>query len=161
MIEAVGWQSLGLFLARCSDLLEPGGVMLLQAITIDDRAYHVEKATRSFIKEYIFPGGSLPSLAAMTRVLARRTDLQTLDVEDITDHYIETLRHWRRQFVASSDELQAIGYDERFKRIWTLYLAYCEGGFAERRITDLQMVLCKPGLQFASLKHRAPQRAAA
>jgi cyclopropane-fatty-acyl-phospholipid synthase len=161
MIEAVGWQNLGVFLARCSDLLEPDGVMLLQAITIDDRAYDVEKATRSFIKEYIFPGGSLPSLAALTRALARRTDLQTLDVEDITGHYIETLRCWRQQFLASSDELEEIGYDERFKRIWTLYLAYCEGGFAERRITDLQLVLGKPALQFGSLRNRLTQRATA
>ena len=133
--------------------------MLLQAIAIDDRAYDVEKATRSFIKEYIFPGGSLPSLAAMTRALARRTDLQTLDVEDITEHYIATLRHWRRRFVANSEEFEAGGYDDRFKRIWTLYLAYCEGGFAERRITDLQLLLGKPGLQFSPVRDRLSQRA--
>jgi cyclopropane-fatty-acyl-phospholipid synthase len=161
MIEAVGWQNLGAFLAGCSDLLKPGGVMLLQAIAIDDRAYEVEKATRSFIKEYIFPGGSLPSLAAMTRSLARRTDLQTLDVEDITEHYIETLQHWRRRFVASSVELEANGYDDRFKRIWTLYLAYCEGGFVERRITDLQLLLGKPGVQFSAVRDRSSQRAVA
>jgi cyclopropane-fatty-acyl-phospholipid synthase len=161
MIEAVGWQNLGLFLARCSDLLKPEGVMLLQAIAIDDRAYEVEKATRSFIKEYIFPGGSLPSLAAMTRALARRTDLQTLDVEDITEHYIETLQHWRRRFVTHSEELEAMGYDDRFKRIWTLYLAYCEGGFAERRITDLQLLLGKPGFQFSSVRDRLSEKAAA
>jgi cyclopropane-fatty-acyl-phospholipid synthase len=161
MIEAVGWQNLGAFLARCSGLLKSDGVMLLQAITIDDRAYDVEKATRSFIKEYIFPGGSLPSLAAMTRSLARRTDLQTLDVEDITEHYIETLQHWRRRFVQHADELAAIGYDERFKRVWTLYLAYCEGGFVERRITDLQLLFGKPDLQFGSVRDRLSQAAAA
>jgi cyclopropane-fatty-acyl-phospholipid synthase len=144
MIEAVGWQNLGRFMGHCSRLLKPDGAMLLQAITIDDRAYHVEKASRSFIKEYIFPGGALPSLEVLTRSLARRTDMQTLDVTDITVHYVETLRRWRECFLANWPELEALGYDERFKRIWTLYLAYCEGGFAERRIQDVQMLLAKP-----------------
>lgn len=143
MIEAVGWRRFGTFLARCSNLLAPGGEMLLQAITIDDRAYHVEKATRSFVKEYIFPGGALPSLSVITRALARRTNLQILALEDLTEHYVETLRRWRESFVAHSAELRAYGYDERFARIWQLYLAYCEGGFAERRITDFQVLLGK------------------
>jgi cyclopropane-fatty-acyl-phospholipid synthase len=144
MIEAVGWQNLGRFMGHCSRLLKPDGAMLLQAITIDDRAYHVEKASRSFIKEYIFPGGALPSLEVLTRSLARRTNMQTLDVTDITVHYVETLRRWRDRFLASWPELEALGYDERFRRIWTLYLAYCEGGFAERRIQDVQLLLAKP-----------------
>jgi len=133
--------------------------MLLQAITIDDRAYEVEKASRSFIKEYIFPGGCLPSLEVIARNVARRTDLQTVGLEDITASYVETLRRWRHNFAASSAELGALGYDERFQRIWTLYLAYCEGGFAERRICDVQLLLAKPqwaarrrvGLESASL----------
>jgi cyclopropane-fatty-acyl-phospholipid synthase len=144
MIEAVGWQNLGRFLRHCSGLLKPDGAMLLQAITIDNRAYHVEKASRSFIKEYIFPGGALPSLEVLSRSLARRTDLQTLAVSDISAHYVETLRRWRERFLASWPELEALGYDQRFKRIWTLYLAYCEGGFAERRIQDVQILLAKP-----------------
>jgi cyclopropane-fatty-acyl-phospholipid synthase len=144
MIEAVGWQNLGLFLKHCSGLLKPEGAMLLQAITMDDGAYHVEKATRSFIKEFIFPGGSLPSLEVLKRSFERRTDLETLEVYDLTDHYVETLRHWRARFLAGWGELRSSGYDERFKRIWTLYLAYCEGGFAERRISDVQILLAKP-----------------
>ncbi len=151
MIEAVGWQDLGLFLESCSHLLEPDGAMLLQAITIDDRAYAVERATRSFIKEYIFPGGSLPSLAALTGALARRTDLQALALDDITAHYVTTLRRWREAFLSHRSELDRLGYGERFQRIWTLYLAYCEGGFAERRICDIQLLLCKP-------HHRTEQR---
>ena len=144
MIEAVGWQNIGRFFEQCSRLLESDGAMLLQAITIDDRAYEVEKASRSFIKEYIFPGGTLPSVAVIADRLARGTDLQTLDLDDITGHYVETLRHWREAFLAHSDELGELGYDERFRRIWTLYLAYCEAGFAERRICDIQMLLTKP-----------------
>jgi cyclopropane-fatty-acyl-phospholipid synthase len=144
MIEAVGWRHLGVFFQKCSQLLTPHGAMLLQAITIDDRAYEVEKASKSFIKQYIFPGGALPSMEVIARSVARRTDLQTVGLEDITDSYVETLRRWRVNFLAHSAELAERGYDERFQRIWTLYLAYCEGGFAERRICDVQLLLAKP-----------------
>jgi cyclopropane-fatty-acyl-phospholipid synthase len=144
MIEAVGWRQIGRFFARCSDLLTARGAMLLQAITIDDRAYQVEKASKSFIKEYIFPGGCLPSMEVIMRNVARRTDLQAVGLEDLTPSYVETLRRWRHNFTAHADELRRLGYDERFQRIWTLYLAYCEGGFAERRICDVQLLLAKP-----------------
>jgi cyclopropane-fatty-acyl-phospholipid synthase len=150
MIEAVGWQHIGTFLAKCSDLLEPDGAMLLQAITIDDRAYEVEKASRSFIKTLIFPGGCLPSLAVITGALARRTDLQTVGLHDITQHYVPTLRTWRDSFLARADELEALGYDVPFRRLWTLYLAYCEAGFAERRICDIQLLLGKPACRLAA-----------
>jgi cyclopropane-fatty-acyl-phospholipid synthase len=144
MIEAVGWQQIGRFFARCAGLLSTHGAMLLQAITIDDRAYQVEKASRSFIKEYIFPGGCLPSMEVIMRQLARRTDLQPVGLEDITASYVETLRRWRHNFTTNGSELERLGYDERFQRIWTLYLAYCEAGFAERRICDVQLLLAKP-----------------
>jgi cyclopropane-fatty-acyl-phospholipid synthase len=144
MIEAVGWQHIGTFFARCSRLLHPEGVMLLQAITIDDRAYEVEKASKSFIKEYIFPGGCLPSLEVIQRNVARRTDLQTVGLHDLTASYVTTLRHWRENFLAHRAELEALGYDVSFRRVWTLYLAYCEAGFAERRICDVQLLLAKP-----------------
>ncbi|HEX3833296.1 MAG TPA: cyclopropane-fatty-acyl-phospholipid synthase family protein [Solirubrobacteraceae bacterium] len=144
MIEAVGWQHIGTFFQRCSQLLTSHGAMLLQAITIDDRAYEVEKASRSFIREYIFPGGTLPSMEVIARNVARRTDLQTVGVEDITSSYVETLRRWRHNFAAHADELDELGYGEHFRRLWMLYLSYCEGGFAERRICDVQLLLAKP-----------------
>ncbi|MGN6870711.1 MAG: class I SAM-dependent methyltransferase [Solirubrobacteraceae bacterium] len=144
MIEAVGWRHLGAFFAKCSELLVSGGAMLLQAIAIDDRAYEVEKASRSFMNTQIFPGGCLPSLELMTRGVARHTDMQMVQLEDLTPHYVETLRCWRANFVQEAGELNRLGYDERFRRLWTLYLAYCEAGFAERRILDLQLLLAKP-----------------
>jgi len=144
MIEAVGWQQIGRFFAKCSELLTPHGAMLLQAITIDDRAYEVEKASKSFIKEFIFPGGTLPSMEVMMRHIARRTDLQAIGLDDITASYVETLRRWRLNFGAHAAELAGLGYDERFQRLWTLYLAYCQAGFAERRICDIQLLLAKP-----------------
>jgi cyclopropane-fatty-acyl-phospholipid synthase len=155
MIEAVGWRQLGTFLAKCSQLLAADGAMLLQAITIDDRAYDVEKASKSFINTYIFPGGCLPSLAVITRQLAKRTDLQAADLEDLTPHYVGTLRRWRANFTANAAALAELGYDERFRRIWTLYLAYCEAGFAERRICDIQLLLTEPRCQLNSGERRA------
>jgi cyclopropane-fatty-acyl-phospholipid synthase len=128
--------------------------MLLQAITIDDRAYEVEKASRSFIKERIFPGGSLPSLAAITDGLARETHLQLIHLQDLTSHYVPTLRCWRERFLAHADELAPLGYDESFQRLWTLYLAYCEAGFAERRICDVQLVLAKSACRLGSVGAR-------
>ena len=144
MIEAVGWRHIGVFFAKCSELLAPDGAMLLQAITIDDRGYEVEKASRSFINTHIFPGGCLPSLEVIARNVARRTDMQVVALEDLTEHYVETLQRWQVNFAAHADALAALGYDERFRRLWTLYLTYCEAGFAERRICDIQLTLAKP-----------------
>jgi cyclopropane-fatty-acyl-phospholipid synthase len=145
MIEAVGWQHFNTFFRRCSALLEDHGAMLLQAIVIDDRAYHVEKASKSFINTYVFPGGCLPSMGVISRSIARVTDLRQVQLEDITEHYGETLARWRSRFLDSRERLSELGYDERFRRLWELYLCYCEGGFRERRIQDVQLLLAKPG----------------
>ena len=154
MIEAVGWRQLGTFLGKCSELLADEGAMLLQAITIDDAAYEVEKLSRSFINTYIFPGGCLPSLGAIAHHLSDQTDMRLGDLEDLTEHYVETLRRWRANFTANATPLAELGYDDRFRRIWTLYLAYCEAGFAERRIRDLQLLLTKPRARLAVLEHQ-------
>jgi cyclopropane-fatty-acyl-phospholipid synthase len=144
MIEAVGWKDFGTFFARCGELLAPDGLMLLQAITTSDRAYDVEKGNRSFMATHIFPGGCLPSSKVIARCVAQRTDMRVIAAHDITAHYAETLRHWRARFEARRGELAALGYDERFARLWELYLAYSEAGFRERRIRDVQVLLAKP-----------------
>ncbi len=144
MIEAVGWQNFATYFRRCSQLLADDGAMLLQAIVIDDRAYEVEKAGRSFINTYIFPGGCLPSLEVISRQLARVTDFRQVHLEDITAHYATTLERWRERFLNASERVSELGYDERFRRLWELYLSYCEGGFRERRIRDVQLLLAKP-----------------
>ena len=144
MIEAVGWKDFGTFFRCCSDLLAPDGSMLLQAIVMDDRAYTVERASRSFIRTLIFPNGCLPSREVIARCVARATDLHTVHLEDLTPHYAETLRRWRANFDGSEERLEALGYDRRFRRLWRMYLAYCEAGFAERRIGLVQAVLAKP-----------------
>jgi cyclopropane-fatty-acyl-phospholipid synthase len=158
MIEAVGWQHLSTFFRRSSRLLRDDGAMLLQAIVIEDRAFHVEKAGRSFINTLIFPGGCLPSLEIIARLLARVTDLRAVHLEDITAHYATTLERWRERFEAAGGtaggaggRLAELGYDERFRRLWRLYLSYCEGGFRERRIRDVQLLLAKPGYRAGAL----------
>jgi cyclopropane-fatty-acyl-phospholipid synthase len=145
MIEAVGWQYFDTFFQRCGQLLNDGGLMLLQAITIDDRAYEVEKASRTFIGELIFPSGCLPSVEVISRCVARVTDMRMLGLEDITGHYPETLKRWRENFAASAERAAQLGYDRTFRRLWELYLYWSEGGFRERRIGDVQVLLAKPG----------------
>ena len=101
MIEAVGWRDFGTYFEACSQLLEPDGLMLLQAITIDERSYEVEKASKSFINQLIFPGGCLPSQEVIARSVRRETDLRVVQLEDITGHYVRTLRAWRENFHAA------------------------------------------------------------
>jgi cyclopropane-fatty-acyl-phospholipid synthase len=104
----------------------------------------VERASKSFIRTLIFPNGCLPSREVIARCVARETDLDTVHLEDLTPHYAETLRRWRGNFDEAHERLEALGYDERFRRLWRMYLAYCEAGFSERRIGLVQTVLAKP-----------------
>jgi cyclopropane-fatty-acyl-phospholipid synthase len=145
MIEAVGWRDFPTFFATCSKLLEPDGAMLLQAITMDDRAYEVEKASRSFIRTKIFPNGALPSQQVIARCLKDETDMRMAHHQDLSADYVETLARWRENVERHTSVLEARGYDERFRRLWRMYLCYCEGGFAERRIGVGQSLLVKPG----------------
>ena len=144
MIEAIDHGLFDTFFARCSDLLKPGGAMLLQAITIADQRYEQYRKSMDFIRRYIFPGSGLPSSAVMTDSVARVTDMRLLDLEDIGLHYATTLNHWRRNFLERLDEVRDQGYPEPFIRMWLFYLCYCEGAFLERAISDLQIVFSKP-----------------
>jgi cyclopropane-fatty-acyl-phospholipid synthase len=144
MIEAVGWQYLPTFFRRCSELLSRDGAMLLQAIVIEDGAYEVEKASRSFINTHVFPGGCLPSRELIARCLARDTEMRQVWAEDITEHYPPTLAAWRERFFAGWERLRPRGYDERFRRLWDFYLSSSEAGFREHRIGDVQVLFAKP-----------------
>jgi cyclopropane-fatty-acyl-phospholipid synthase len=145
MIEAVGWRYFDTYFRRCAQLLNANGAMLLQAITIEHSAYEVEKDGRSFMKDLIFPGGCLPSLEVISRCVARTGALSTVDVEDFTPHYVRTLRCWRERFETATARLEELGYDGRFRRLWRLYLGYSEGGFAERRIQVVHVLIGKHG----------------
>jgi cyclopropane-fatty-acyl-phospholipid synthase len=144
MIEAVGWQYFDEYFRRCSELLDPDGLFFLQAIVIDDRLYEQEKASRSFSNKLIFPGGCLPSVEAIQRSVSTRTDMSTVWLDEIGAHYARTLELWRERFIANSDLAAELGYDERFRRLWTLWLAMSEAGFRERRLRDVQMLFAKP-----------------
>jgi cyclopropane-fatty-acyl-phospholipid synthase len=144
MIEAIDHGLFDTFFSKCSELLKPGGAMLLQAITIADQRYQQYRKSIDFIQRYIFPGSGLPSSAVITDSVARHTDMRLLDLEDIGLHYATTLKHWRRNFLSCLDEVRRQGYPERFIRMWEFYLVYCEGAFLERAISDVQMVFTKP-----------------
>jgi cyclopropane-fatty-acyl-phospholipid synthase len=145
MIEAVGWQYFDDFFHRCDQLLAPDGLMLLQAITIDDDMYEAEKAARSFANTHVFPGGCLPSMAAIADCVSRVTSMRQVWLDDITAHYPPTLAAWRERFLGAWDRLRPRGYDERFRRLWDFYLSSSEAGFRERRIGDVQALFAKPG----------------
>ncbi len=145
MIEAVDWRLYGEFFSTIARLLEPGGLAALQAITVDDREFERSKRWKDFIKQYIFPGGCLPSVTAMLDTTTRATDLRLVDLRDIGSHYVTTLRHWRTAFDRRLDEARGLGLSERFLRMWRYYFAYCEAGFAERRVSDVQLVFARPG----------------
>ncbi len=151
MIEAVGHDYLDTYFGRCSELLRPGGAMLLQAITIRDQFYAQALRSVDFIKRFIFPGSFIPSIEVLVRSVARSTDLKLMHLEDIGPHYARTLELWREKFMARQAEVRALGYPERFVRMWEFYLCYCEGGFAERQLGDVQMLLTKPDSRRAAI----------
>ena len=144
MIEAVGLSYLGSYFEKCAALLKPTGKMLIQAITIADQHYEFSKKNVDFIQRYIFPGGALPSVTALTNIATDVTTLRMTALEDITDHYAMTLREWRQKFYANVDAITQLGYDNRFLRMWEYYLCYCEGGFDERAIGCVQAEFTKP-----------------
>ncbi|NCA87726.1 MAG: class I SAM-dependent methyltransferase [Gammaproteobacteria bacterium] len=145
MIEAVGARHLETYFRQCGRLLKPTGAMLLQAITIADQRYQAALKEVDFIQKHIFPGGFLPSVTAMASAMTRACDLKIVHLEDIGPHYAETLARWRDNFVRRLDAVRALGFDERFIRMWRFYLSYCEGGFRERDLGTVQMLLAKPG----------------
>ena len=149
MIEAVGYQYFDTYFRVCSERLKPHGMMLLQAIVIPDQRYAAYRRAADFIQCYIFPGGCLPSPGAICRSLGRVTDLQVYHLEDLTWHYAETLAHWRQRFRANLEQVRRLGFSEEFIRTWEFYFGYCEGGFRERMIGDVQMLLTKPSCQAA------------
>jgi cyclopropane-fatty-acyl-phospholipid synthase len=144
MIEAVGHHFYKTFFQTCSRLLKADGLMALQAITIGDQIFDRHKRSVDFIKRYIFPGSCIPSVTAISNAVAGSTDLRLVHLEDITPHYARTLNEWRRRFFANLEKVRKLGYSDTFIRMWEYYLCYCEGGFAERYIGDVQMLFAKP-----------------
>ena len=145
MIEAIGCQYYDTYFAKCSELLAPSGSMLLQAITIPDQRFDRARRSVDFIQRYIFPGSCIPSVAALSASIARASDLRLFHLDDIGPHYATTLAHWRHNLRANLAQIRNLGFGEEFIRMWEYYFCYCEGGFTERVIGDVQMLLVKPG----------------
>jgi len=144
MLEAVGHKYLGTFFATCDKLLKPAGKLVIQVITIPDQNYESYRRKTDWIQKYIFPGGHLPSVTAMSDAVTRHTDLLMEQLEDIGTNYTRTLKDWREKFTRNMEKINALGFDEVFRRKWIYYLAICEAGFRERAIGDIQVVFRKP-----------------
>ena len=143
MIEAVGKKYLPGYFQKLNDLLKPSGLLMLQAITIADQRFKAYSRGEDFIQKHIFPGGFLPSLNLVSKLVADSTDLVVRDILDIGLDYAQTLAHWHENFKDNREFLQNQGYDDRFYNLWSYYLGYCEGGFRERRISAAQILASK------------------
>jgi len=144
MVEAVGHEFLETYFAQCGRLLQPDGMMLLQGITMADHRYERYRRSVDFIQRFVFPGSCLPSVTAMCAAASRASDLRPAHLEDITPHYAETLRRWRLKFNENIAKVRALGYSDSFIRLWEYYLCYCEAGFEEGLVGDVQLLLTKP-----------------
>lgn len=144
MLEAVGEKNFGTFFRQCDRLLKPGGLLVLQVITIPDQGYKAYRKETDWIQKYIFPGGFLPSITALLNVATRHSTLIMETLEDIGLHYARTLRDWRERFAQNRDQLQPLGFDPSFERKWKYYLSICEAGFYEHAVSDVQVVFRKP-----------------
>ena len=144
MLEAVGHKYLGTFFTACDKLLKPAGRLVIQVITIPDQSYENYRRNTDWIQKYIFPGGHLPSVTALSQVVTRNTSLLMEQLEDIGTNYARTLKDWRESFTRNLGKINSLGFDEIFQRKWIYYLAMCEAGFRERAIGDIQVVFRKP-----------------
>lgn len=143
MIEAVGWKQYQTFFAKCESLLNPDGVMAIQAITVKDEYFERTKRKSDFIKNLIFPGGCLPSIKALLHAMQSTTDFQLLKLDSIGQHYGETLRQWSSNLQNNEARLKQMGLDDYFLRLWMFYFSYCEAGFEERYISSEQAVFAR------------------
>lgn len=129
MVEAVGEAYWPAYFRALDGLLAPGGTVALQTITMAHDRMLATRHSYSWIQKYIFPGGLIPSLQAIDQTLAAHTGLRVVQRRDLGPHYAMTLRHWRTRFLQNWPRIEALGFDETFRRTWELYLAYCEAGF--------------------------------
>jgi cyclopropane-fatty-acyl-phospholipid synthase len=130
MLEAVGESYWPTYFARLRDRLRPGGVAVLQFITIDDARFEHYRRRPDFVQKYIFPGGMLPTTQIIERQVAK-AGLRMVASEFFGESYARTLEEWGIRFQKAWHMIEALGFDERFKRTWEYYLAYCQVGFEE------------------------------
>ncbi len=144
MFEAVGEQFWPTYFRTLSDRLKTGGVAGIQVITIQDRFFEGYRREMDFIRRYIFPGGMLPSPSIMKN-LGEKAGMMIRHERIFGVDYADTLAQWRDRFRAAWPELTPLGFDERFRRMWEYYLAYCEAGFRQGNIDVRQIIYSKSG----------------
>ncbi len=140
VIEAIGERHLDDFFRQCNALLRPGGRCVMQAIVMPEQRYAAYRRNIDFIQKYIFPGGFLPSISAIQSAVGRTSQFRLESIEDISPHYARTLEHWRQRFLDRVADVRALGFDDRFIRMWEYYLCYCEAAFRERSVRVVQIV---------------------
>jgi cyclopropane-fatty-acyl-phospholipid synthase len=144
MIEAVGEQFWPNYFSQLRDRLLPGGLAGIQAITIQDRLFQTYRRDVDFIQRYVFPGGMLPS-PQILKSLGERFGVPVIRERIFGQDYAKTLATWRSNFRAAWPLLIPLGFDERFRRLWEYYLAYCEAGFLSGNIDVRQVVFAREG----------------
>ncbi len=144
MIEAVGKAYYPVFFHSCDRLLKPNGITIIQTITIPDQRYEAYSKTTDWMRLFIFPGGLLPSLTVLTKVLTDHTSFVIKQVDSIGPHYALTLAQWKKRFLEHREKIIELGFSETFIRRWEYYFSCCEAGFAQHYIDDLQIVLTRP-----------------
>ena len=145
MVEAVGDEFVDGYFAQVERLLNPGGRFVMQAITIADQRYDAALAEVDFIKKHIFPGSFIPSVSRLVRAAAQTPTFRLVGLDDIGADYAKTLALWSERFECATEQLNELGFDARFQRLWQFYFSYCEAGFAEQAISDVHMVFRKTG----------------
>ena len=153
MIEAVGYQFIPQYFSKISSLLKEDGLVAIQGITYNDQNFEQYKNSVDFIKKYIFPGSCLVSVAQISDVIKEYTDLAIVDMEDITKHYAETLNRWKVNFMKVIPEVKKMGFSEAFIKMWEFYFVFCEAGFLERNIGDVQLVFSKSGARDIDIRY--------
>jgi cyclopropane-fatty-acyl-phospholipid synthase len=144
MIEAVGGNHWPSYFATLDRLAVPGGRVGLQAIVQEDASMRATADTYTWIRKYIFPGGQLPSVESIAENIRQDTSLRLIERYSFGQHYAETLRRWRDRFEARAGEVARLGFDETFRRMWSLYLAYSEAGFRSGYLDVEQFTYAKP-----------------
>lgn len=140
MFEAVGKEYFDVFFKKCQSLLNPGGVLAMQIITMPDHRYDAYCKGTDFIQKYIFPGGHLPSVSKLLDTTSRHTRLSLKHMEEFTQDYALTLRQWNENFHAELENVKSLGFDEYFIRMWRMYLTYCEAAFLTKNVHLVQVV---------------------
>ena len=142
MFESIGLAEYGNYFSAIDHLLERDGLACIQTIGVPDHRFERYRRRPDWIHQYIFPGSLLPSLESIARAVTA-TRLQIHGVEEIGIGYARTLREWRENVCRNVHLMRDLGYDDRFLRIWTFYLAFCEAGFAIRSLRNMQIVLSR------------------